>query len=317
MARKPRIHVPGACYHVILTGNNGREVFIDDEDREQFCQLLKEGVARYRYEIHAFSFLNNQINLAIQISEVPLSKVVQNFSFRYTRWFNKRHDRAGHLFQGRFKAVLVQKNKDFWLPLIRYVEMTPVRQGVVPRLEDFPWTSHPSYLGKDKYTWVNTRWVLSQFGDSPQAALKGYRAFMADQEGLVQDHQFEVGTASSGIAGDEHFVLRTQLTPPHESFIEKPDFNLDDVIDYVCEQLEIDRPSLYYPGKTRRLARARGIIGWLSTELGVDNLTNTARTLGRDFATLTKTINRLREQDLDTLKRFKKEFLVTYHGKKR
>jgi len=107
MARKPRLEVPGGLYHVILRGNAQQDIFFTDDDRQAFYDLLGEGSQRFGYRIHAFCLMTNHIHLAIQTSEKPLSQSLHNLSFRYTRYVNKTQNRAGHLFQGRYKALLV------------------------------------------------------------------------------------------------------------------------------------------------------------------------------------------------------------------
>jgi putative transposase len=107
MARKPRVHYPAALYHVILRGNGGQEIFFNQEDRFRFYLLLQEGIERYRHGIHAFCLMANHIHLAIQVGNIALPRIIQNIAFRYTRWVNWRQGRTGHLFQGRYKAVLV------------------------------------------------------------------------------------------------------------------------------------------------------------------------------------------------------------------
>src|SRR5438128_1261231 len=107
MARKPRIYFPGAVYHVMLRGNGGMRIFFLDEDREYFYFLIGEGIRRYKYEIHGFCLMSNHVHFLLRVGNVSLSKIIQNISFRYTRWINKREKRVGHLFQGRYKAILV------------------------------------------------------------------------------------------------------------------------------------------------------------------------------------------------------------------
>jgi putative transposase len=107
MARKQRVYCPGAFYHVILRGNSGQTIFFDDKDRTRFYLLLQEGVERFGHRIHAFCLMTNHIHLAIQIADISLSRILQNLCFRYTRWVNWRQGRTGHLFQGRYKAVLI------------------------------------------------------------------------------------------------------------------------------------------------------------------------------------------------------------------
>jgi putative transposase len=109
MARKPRLHVPGGLYHVRLRRNGEQNIFSDDEDRYHLYLLIQQGVERYRHRVHGFCCMTNQIQ-AIQVAEDPLSGIMQNPSFRYTRWMNNKQTRRGHLFQGRYKAILVDAN---------------------------------------------------------------------------------------------------------------------------------------------------------------------------------------------------------------
>jgi putative transposase len=108
MARKPRLHVPSALYHVMLRGNGGQTIFFADDDWEHFEALVAEGVRRFGHRIHGYCWMSNHIHLAVQVADVPLSRSMQNLTFRYTRWVNKRQGRVGHLFQGRYKAILVE-----------------------------------------------------------------------------------------------------------------------------------------------------------------------------------------------------------------
>ena len=112
MARKQRVHYPAALYHVIIRGNARQEIFFDDVDRSRFYLLIQEGLERYEHRIHAFCLMTNHIHLAIQVGDMPLSRIMQNISFRYTQWINWWYKRSGHLFQGRFKAVLVKRGRD-------------------------------------------------------------------------------------------------------------------------------------------------------------------------------------------------------------
>src|SRR4030067_637076 len=99
MARKPRVYYPGAVYHVTLRGNAGQAIFLHNRDRTRFYLLLQEGIERFRHRIHAFCLMSNHVHLAIQVGDVPLSRIIQNLSFRYTRWINWRQGRSGRCFQ--------------------------------------------------------------------------------------------------------------------------------------------------------------------------------------------------------------------------
>jgi REP element-mobilizing transposase RayT len=123
MPRRPRVHFPGAVYHVILRGNDRGDIFFDDLDRFRFYLLLQEGVERFKSRVLAFCLMTNHVHLAIQVDQIPLSHIIQNLSFRYTRWINWRKHRVGHLFQGRYKAFLVDQDS-YLLELIAYIHLT-------------------------------------------------------------------------------------------------------------------------------------------------------------------------------------------------
>lgn len=130
MARKSRIHYPSAVYHVILRGNAGDPVFFEDKDRYRFYLILQYAVETFGCRIHAFCLMNNHIHLVIQVAEISLSRIMQNVSLRFTKWINYTQSRTGHLFQGRYKALLIDA-ETYLLELVRYVHLNPVRAGIV------------------------------------------------------------------------------------------------------------------------------------------------------------------------------------------
>ncbi|MEO8009412.1 MAG: transposase, partial [Betaproteobacteria bacterium] len=164
MARKPRLHVPGGLYHVILRGNARQDVFFTSGDRHFFYELLSEGVARFGYRVHAFCLMSNHLHLALQVSDRELSEGMQNLSFRYTRYLNTRRRQVGHVFQGRFKAFLVDQDR-YGLALVRYIHLNPVRAKMVRTAGAYAWSSQRAYLGEQDLPWLTTHWVLGQFGE--------------------------------------------------------------------------------------------------------------------------------------------------------
>ena len=173
MARKPRLHVPGGVYHVMLRGNGGQTIFLSEKDRSVFYRLVEEGIKRFGHRVHGFCLMGNHVHLLIQVADVPLSQVMQNLSFRYTGWINRRHRRTGHLFQGRFKSILVQ-NDAYLMQLSCYIHRNPLRAGLVDRLADYRWSSYRSYAYKGSHIrWLNTDLILSQFNGKD--SYKAYR----------------------------------------------------------------------------------------------------------------------------------------------
>ncbi len=171
MARKPRIHFPDAVYHVIVRGNCRQDIFIDDHDRYRFYLLLQAGTERFGHRIHAFCLMSNHVHLVVQTGEIPLSRIMQNLSLRYTRWINWRHHRVGHLFQGRYKAVLVDADA-YFLELVRYVHLNPVRAEMAKTPEEYLWTGHRAYLGKETLPWLTTDWALSLLAEKRNRAVR-------------------------------------------------------------------------------------------------------------------------------------------------
>lgn len=205
MARKQRIHFRGACYHVILRGNAGQAVFIDDADRYRYFLLLQEATARFACRIHAFCCMSNHIHIAIQVDAFPLSRIMQNISLRYTTWINKKYRRSGHVFQGRYKAILIDADS-YLLELVRYIHLNPVRAGMVSEPTDYPWSGHHSYIGNEKLPWLTTEWVLSQFSAEILRARKGYYEFVLAGMSESRRGKFHSGTLEGRILGNDCFA---------------------------------------------------------------------------------------------------------------
>jgi REP element-mobilizing transposase RayT len=169
MARRGRIHYSGAVYHVMVRGNGGQDIFFDESDRIRFCDLLEEGVKRFQVRIPALCLMSNHVHLVVQVDEIPLSRLIQNVSFRYTRYRNAKERRTGHLFQGRYKAIVIDVER-YLLELVRYIHLNPVRAGIVGRPEEYRWSSHRAYLGKEDWPWLSTDWILSRYSPREESA---------------------------------------------------------------------------------------------------------------------------------------------------
>ena len=292
MARKPRVYYPGALYHVILRGNDGRWIFYDDHDRIRFYSLVQEGIERFGHRIHAFCLMNTHVHLAIQVGEISLSRIIQNLSFRYTRWINWRYHRTGHLFQGRYKAVLVDKDA-YLLELTRYLHLNPVRSGMVMKPEDYRWSGHLAYLGLDAIPWITTDWVLGQFSRSLSAARKAYKKFIMEGKGVGWQEEYHRGSdLDSRILGDDRFMEK--VLGREAKIGMRSRLSLEEVIQKVCQQYEVPDVDLISRGKDHRASEIRGVIAWLILEGGVGRLTELGKVTGRDVTTLSSLVRRLR-----------------------
>jgi REP element-mobilizing transposase RayT len=172
MARKPRVHFPTALYHVIARGNQRQAIFLDEKDLRTYLSYLSEYKKKHSFHLYSYALMKN--HLLLEAEETPLAKIMQVLQFRYTRYFNKRYRKVGHLFQGRYKAILCDKDI-YFLELVRYIHLNPVRAGMVRDPEKYSWTGHLSYMGKGKVDLLDKDLALSQFGKSKYLARRQYR----------------------------------------------------------------------------------------------------------------------------------------------
>jgi len=180
MGRPLRIEYPGALYHITSRGNERKKIFLDDVDKNSFLEILKDYHDRYRILIHSYVMMNNHYHLILETPRANLLKVMHGINGRYTGYFNRRYKRIGHLFQGRYKGILVEKDA-YLLALSRYVHLNPVRAKVVEKPEQYKWSSYPGYIGREKgYGWVEYSWVLSQFSNEIHVAQKEYRNYIEE-----------------------------------------------------------------------------------------------------------------------------------------
>ncbi|MFL6247937.1 MAG: REP-associated tyrosine transposase [Thermoanaerobaculia bacterium] len=178
MARPLRIEFPDALHHITSRGNERRPIFYDDGDRRMFLSLLGEAVQRFGWSVTVWVLMTNHFHFVVQTPEPNLSCGMQWLNGSYAAWFNHRHQRCGHLFQGRFKAILVEKETHF-RELLRYVVLNPVRAGIVDRPEDYQWSSYRSTAGLDAAAdWLDVASILTLFDDDAAVAVQQYREFV-------------------------------------------------------------------------------------------------------------------------------------------
>jgi len=301
MARKPRIHLEGSVYHVMLRGNGGQEIFFTEGDRYHFYLLLQEGVFRFGHRIHAYCLMDNHVHLAIQVGEKPLSKIMQNIAFRYTRWINRQQKRVGHLFQGRYKSILIER-ENYLLELVRYIHLNPVRVGWVKDPKEYRWSSHLDYLGIKQNPWLTTEWILKQFDNRERESRRRYVKFV--QEGINEGYreEFHSGEGDGRILGEDRFIAKVLAKAGMKQ--DNP-VSLDKVVKTVCRHYDLNEKELCTRGQARMRSEARAMIGWFAVQKGNTTLTEVGKRFGRDVSTMSLTIRRLMEraEKLEPLRR--------------
>jgi REP element-mobilizing transposase RayT len=173
VARQPRIQVAGGVYHVFSRGNARQAVFDDALDRRRFLEILERAAALYGWTVLGYCLMGNHYHLVVRIAEPNLARGMRYLNGRYAQWRNRRYGRVGHVFQGRYGAVVIQRG-DVLRRVLRYVARNPVEAGLVERAVDWPWSSHRAVVGLVAPGLVAVSVVLAEFGDDRVSARQAY-----------------------------------------------------------------------------------------------------------------------------------------------
>ena len=178
MTRPLRLEYPGSLWHITARGNEKRPTFFDDRDRRRFLDLLAEAVTRARWTLFAYVLMPNHYHLLLELTAETLSAGMKWLNGTYAQWFNDAHDRVGHLFQGRFKSHLVEK-ETYFLEVARYIVLNPVRAKMVDGPSAYEWSSYRATGGITAApSWLASDDLLSHFENDRGAARARYKAFV-------------------------------------------------------------------------------------------------------------------------------------------
>ena len=181
VARQLRLEFPGAIYHITSRGNARQDIFLDDEDRRNFLNLIGKEIKQQRWRCYSYCLMNNHYHLVIETPEGNLISGMRRLNGVYTQMFHRRHGRVGHLFQGRYKSIIVDQ-EGYLLELCRYVVLNPVRAGIIDKPQQWRWSSYGCTVGLRKEpSWLDAKWILEQFSYyEEKSARDQYRRFVLD-----------------------------------------------------------------------------------------------------------------------------------------
>jgi putative transposase len=260
---------------------------------------MQEGVERYGHHILAFCFMSNHVHLAIQLGEVSLSKICQNLAFRYTKFYNNKRKTIGHLFQGRFKSILVDGNS-YLKKLIRYIHLNPVRAYLTEDPLDYPWSSHQAYLMQKEFIWLARDIGLQLFGEFRHDALEAFHSFI--MSGIGHDGiNFKKGIAA-GVIGDDLFIEKMSVDSEEYSdcagmSLSKPlEIDLKTLLSIVANRYEMDVEALRTLGNNREASHLRGMIAYLARSATRVSLKEVAVFCGRADNSLSQAATRFEGQ---------------------
>jgi len=280
MARPLRIEYDGALYHVTSRGNARKAIFKDDDDRELFLDTLSKVNERYNWICHSYCLMNNHYHLLIETPDGNLSKGMRQLNGVYTQSYNRLHKRTGHIFQGRYKAITIQKESHF-LEVCRYIVLNPVRANVVKNPKQWKWSSYKANAGFEKHhKCLTIDCILGQFGEKRGSAEREYREFVISGIG---EEKFWTKVKGQSILGETDFVERLigyvkeskdiKEIPRHQRYIDRPSLN-----ELFSEKLLRQKQK-----RNRKIAEAVYEYGYSQKEI--------ADHLGMHYSTISRLIN--------------------------
>ncbi|MFQ5683960.1 MAG: transposase [Candidatus Binatia bacterium] len=288
MARRPRLFAPGLLYHVIVRGNQRQKTFLDNQDYQVYLERLAKYRRKYDYCVHAYCLMPNHVHLLVESSDQLLGKFMQGLQQSYSQYFNLRHRKVGHVFQGRYKAIICQRD-EYLLELIRYIHLNPVRARIVNRAEQYRYSGHRVYWKGKPTDLLDPTKVLRLLGGK-----EAYREFVLG--GLGEGHNeayYEV--EDQRFLGVEGFGDRVQqkVEKGEKSPVKRP---LRAVIRELSEGLAIEVKVLRGPDRSWAVSKGRTMVAYVLVRRLGYRLGEVAAYLGRDMATVGTLVARLNER---------------------
>ena len=265
MARPLRINIAGGLFHIMQRGNARQRIFLSDRDRHAFLERLARCSRLFECRIHAYCLMENHLHLLVETEKPNLSAFAQRLFASYTLWFNHRHDRVGHLLQGRFKSIIVEKDA-YLLVLSRYIHLNPVKARLVERPEQYRWSSMGSYSPAGRRdNWVDPSTLLAYFDGSRER----YRTFV--YEGI--EEPFEPKPIGQAFLGSDRFVERMRATATEEDGQARRDSSGhalcaaasgERLLQAVEQEFHVGMPVLRSPNvRSREFAEAKAVAAYL------------------------------------------------------
>ncbi len=291
MPRQPRLDAPGTLHHVMVRGLERRVIFRDDPDRADFVDRLAQLAEQGALTVYAWALLPNHAHLLIRTGTRPLARSMRSLLTGYAGAFNRRHKRVGHLFQNRYRSIVVEA-EPYLLELLRYLHLNPLRAQVVPdlrKLDRYPWTGHSALLGTVARPWQATQEVLARFSPRVRRARTAYRAFVAggipqgrrpelQGGGLIRSlggwHAVqalrrgrEAYLGDERVLGSREFVERLRREAEAHSQAPGHRVPLDGLVARVCRHVGVEPAALRGGGRAPAVIRARNGIAYLWMEV--------------------------------------------------
>lgn len=287
MSRKPRIQFEGALYHVITRGNQKQKTFKDKEDFLKYLEILSKYKTLRKYFLYAYVLMSNHVHLLIEVQKTLVSKIMQGINQSYTAYFNRKYKTTGHLFQGRYKAILCDKD-EYLLSLVKYIHLNPVRAKIVKLPEEYQWSSHQSYEKKPQKRGITDEGqVLRMFSEDKAKARRLYNAYIGDGESLKKEDIYS--TIDKRILGDERFADKVMERYDIEIGMKRQErkYTLLEIATAIEKAYGTTLSQIRGKGKDRDISFGRKLFSLVSNEYGYKG-TEIAKYSRKDPAIITR-----------------------------
>lgn len=281
MPRQPRLHLPGAFYHVMARGNRKQYIFKGRDDYITYLRLMRHYSRRYNVEAHGYALMPNHVHMLLKMGDTPLAKFMQGLQQTYTQYFNKEQQLVGHVFQGRYKSIYVHRD-DYLLELIRYIHLNPVKAGLVDEPTKYAWSSHRSYF-YDEQSFVKTGYIkqlLAAYGGT-----------------VIDDYQLAPESIPISVPCPESVAEAGKFR-----VTEKPrpllDCGLEDIMGRLCADMHVKPELVLGTGRGKQAVLARRLFAYLACRQAGHRLRDVAGYLGCSEVNISKSIKWVEGSDL-------------------
>lgn len=280
MGRSPRLHIPGTIHHVMSRGNGGEPIVADDKDLGRILDVVARVKSTSDFRLYAYCLMSNHAHFLIEVGSVSLSRIMQRIETIWSKRFNFEHHRSGHVFQGRFKSICCGKDR-YFMGLLRYIHLNPVRAGLIGRPEDWAWSSYREYLNLSTSRLTDTTWPLSLFSDGYESEIDSFRRFVL--QGLQEEPQETIPLSD----GRTPPILQQR---PSDGFILRP--ALETILTEAGRDTGVERSAILSSCRRQVVSLTRRLVATRASAVGYGN-SEIARTLGLSAPAVSRMLNHL------------------------
>lgn len=286
MPRPSRIHYFSAISHVMIRGNYKQNIFFENIDREFFLSLLERTTTHYDCKIHLFCLMDNHVHFVIEVGQIPLSKIMQSIMTTYSMYLNRKQNKSGHLFQGRYKSLLIQ-NENYLAELCFYIHMNPITAGITDILDKYPWSSHHHYSKNKFFSWITSDLVEEAIRKLFHNEQNAYLKFMTSHH--MSEKISNINFDTNGILTINNKInkkinTRNDLSLSHLS--------IDEIKETVCKELNIEKDLIASTSQKKEVVFARCMIAYFAHYYGKYFLKEIAYSMARCSDTISRTMHK-------------------------